>query len=156
MFSKSFQALIVVLFVFFLTLPAEAQKACFTREARAELSGPPKFIDSLNPDMTQCLVITPAGVRGWALPAVDSDGRAKPINCVANKKLVEGAGRTPKFYCSAPGAVDEHGEPIRYKVKPHFKGQSPDRGMARCMVSFCLQDFPKRLVSSPTTSGSPM
>jgi hypothetical protein len=85
-----------------------------------------------------------AGPRVGA-PTVDANGLAAPINCVANKKPNEGTGTTPKFHCSVPRVVDEHGELIRYKVKPHFKGQSKDKRNGEIYGEFLSSRFSKAL-----------
>ena len=56
-----------------------------------------------------------------------------------------GAGTTPKFHCSVPGNVDEDGQLIRYKVKPHFKGQAPDRRNGEIQGEFLSSRFSKAL-----------
>jgi len=76
---------------------------------------------------------------------VDSAGLARPINCVANKDLTPGAGTTPKFHCSVPGVVDDDGELIRYKVKPHFKGQAREKRNGEIYGEFLSSRFSKAL-----------
>jgi hypothetical protein len=61
------------------------------------------------------------------------------------KKENEGTGTTPKFYCSVPGAVDEDGEPVRYKIKPHFKGQSKEKRNGEVYGEFLSSRFSKAL-----------
>ena len=84
------------------------------------------------------------GARTGAL-RVDPSGRALPINCVANKDPTPGAGTTPKFHCSIPGVVDSGGDLIRYKVKPHFKGQSRDKKNGEIYGEFLSSRFSKAL-----------
>ena len=76
---------------------------------------------------------------------MNSDGRAKPFNCVAAKKENEGTGTTPKFYCTVAGVVDNDSEPIRYKIKPHFKGQSKDKRNGEIYGEFLSSRFSKAL-----------
>jgi hypothetical protein len=64
---------------------------------------------------------------------------------VANKDESPGAGTTPKFHCSVPGVTDEDGNLIRYKVKPHFKGQSPDKRNGEIYGEFLSSRFSKAL-----------
>jgi hypothetical protein len=78
-------------------------------------------------------------------PPVDSNGLAKPLNCVANKDESPGAGTTPKFHCSVPGVTDGDGDLIRYKIKPHFKGQQKDRRNGEIYGEFLSSRFSKAL-----------
>jgi hypothetical protein len=84
------------------------------------------------------------GARPGA-PQVNAEGLAAPINCVANKKPIEGSGTTPKFHCSVTGVVDEDGELIRYKIKPHFKGQSREKRNGEIYGEFLSSRFSKAL-----------
>jgi hypothetical protein len=84
---------------------------------------------------------TPANGPRRGPPPVDENGRAKPVNCVANKDESPGAGTTPKFYCSVQGVTDQDGNLIRYKVKPHFKGQSPDKRNGEVYGEFLSSRF---------------
>ena len=143
--SKLFQTFVVLLFLFVLTLPASAQKACFTSEARAQAERTAKVWQEPDPGYDPVLGYNTNGGPRVGAPAVDADGRAKPFNCVASKKGNEGTGTTPKFYCSAPGMVDEDGEPIRYKIKPHFKGQSKDKRNGEIYGEFLSSRFSKAL-----------
>ena len=145
MINKLSQALIVVAVVFILSLPAAAQKACFTSTARAEAERTARVYQEPDPGYNPVLGFNPnVGFRAGA-PAVDSNGRGLVFNCVADKKGKEGTGTTPKFYCSVPGVVDENGEPLRYKVKPHFKGQSPDKRNGEIYGEFLSSRFSKAL-----------
>ena len=145
MFSKLFQAFIVLLVVLFLTLPAAAQKACFTSEARAQAEQTAKVYQAPDPGYDPVLGYNrDKGPRAGA-PAVTSVGRAAAFNCVANKKVNEGTGTTPKFYCSVPGVVDDGGELVRYKIKPHFKGQSSDKRNGEVYGEFLSSRFSKAL-----------
>ena len=78
-------------------------------------------------------------------PQVDSAGLASPISCVANKDPSPGAGTTPKFHCSVPAVVDDDGDLIRYKVKPHFKGQARDKRNGEIYGEFLSSRFSKAL-----------
>ncbi|MGH9958234.1 MAG: hypothetical protein ACREBC_14070, partial [Pyrinomonadaceae bacterium] len=78
-------------------------------------------------------------------PPVEANGFARLITCVANKDPSPGAGTTPKFHCSVPGVVDEDGDLIRYKVKPHFKGQSPEKRNGEVYAEFLSSRFSKAL-----------
>jgi hypothetical protein len=76
---------------------------------------------------------------------VDANGRAKVFNCVANKDEKPGAGTTPKFHCSVAGVKDDDGNLIRYKIKPHFKGQTPDKRNGEIYGEFLSSRFSKAL-----------
>jgi hypothetical protein len=145
MFRMPIQALIFILLYIFLASPAAAQKSCFTLEARELAERTAKVFTAPDPGYDPVLGFNPkAGPRVGA-PTVDSDGLAAPINCVANKKPNEGTGTTPKFHCSVPGVVDESGDLIRYKVKPHFKGQSKDKRNGEIYGEFLSSRFSKAL-----------
>lgn len=124
---------------------AKAQKSCFTAEARAEAERTAKVWQQPDPGYDPVLGYNPKGPRRVGAPPVDSNGLALPIRCMANKDPNPGAGTTPKFHCSVPGVVDEDGELIRYKVKPHFKGQSPDKRNGEIYGEFLTSRFSKAL-----------
>ena len=84
--GKLFQAFVLLLFLFVLTLPAAAQKACFTSEARAQAERTAKVWRQPDPGYDPVLGYNPTSGPRIGSPAVDSDGRAKPLNCVASKK----------------------------------------------------------------------
>src|SRR4029453_13453581 len=114
MSSKLIQGLILLTILSLLALPAAAQKSCFTSAARAQAEQTAKVWQAPDPDYDPVLGYNPnSGPRAGA-PAVDPPGGARPLSCVATKKVNEGTGTTPKFYCSVAGTVDEDGEPIRY------------------------------------------
>ena len=136
---------ILSLFLMPAAAAAQTQQSCFTAEARAQAERSAKVWRAPDPGYNPVLGFNPsAGPRNGS-PPVDDDGLAKPINCVANKDLTPGSGTTPKFYCSVPGNVDEDGELIRYKVKPHFKGQSKDKMNGEIFGEFLSSRFSKAL-----------
>jgi hypothetical protein len=145
MLSKLYQILIVLGLFVILTSPATAQKSCFTSEARADAERTAKVYAEPDPGYDPVLGYNPTTGPRVGAPTVDSDGLAAPVNCVANKKVNEGTGTTPKFYCSAPNVVDEDGQLIRYKVKPHFKGQSKDKRNGEIYGEFLSSRFSKAL-----------
>lgn len=122
-----------------------AQKSCFTAEARAQAERSAKVWREPDPGYEPALGYNPASGPRRGSPPVDDNGLARPINCVANKDLTPGAGTTPKFHCSVPGNVDDNGELIRYKIKPHFKGQSPDKRNGEIYGEFLSSRFSKAL-----------
>jgi hypothetical protein len=137
-----------VLFILSIGLPATAQEkkeSCFTAEARATAERSAKVWSEPDPDYDPVLGFNPTkGARAGALP-VDANGLALPLKCVANKDLSKGAGTTPKFHCSVPGVVDDDGDLIRYKVKPHFKGQSKEKRNGEIYGEFLSSRFSKAL-----------
>jgi hypothetical protein len=145
---QSFVVPALLLFIFSLALLVAAQeksKHCFTKEARAEAERAAKVWQEPDPGYDPVLGFNPAqATRAGALP-VDSSGLAMPLKCVADPKPDKGTGTTPKFYCSVPGVVDQDGDLIRYKVKPHFKGQSKDKRNGEIYGEFLSSRFSKAL-----------
>jgi hypothetical protein len=139
------QFLIFPLLLLFLTLPANAQQRCFTSEARALAEAKAKVWQEPDPDYDPVLGYNPnTGPRTGALK-VDSAGLTEAITCTANKDPTKGAGTTPKFHCSIAGVVDEDGDLIRYKVKPHFKGQAREKRNGEIYGEFLSSRFSKAL-----------
>jgi hypothetical protein len=129
----------------FLVLPSAAQESCFTAEARALAERTAKVWHEPDPDYDPVLGYNPREGPRRGAPPVDSNGLAKPINCFANKDQSKGAGTTPKFHCSVQGVVDGDGDLIRYKVKPHFKGQSRDKRNGEIYGEFLSSRFSQAL-----------
>ena len=141
-----FLILLVVSVVLFLgSSPLQAQEkgeqACFTRAERDRAEQTAKVYRAPDPGYDPVLGYNPANGPRRGAPPVDENGLAKPINCVANKDENPGAGTTPKFHCSVQGVTDENGTLIRYKVKPHFKGQSPDKRNGEVYGEFLSSRF---------------
>jgi hypothetical protein len=129
-----------------LTWPAGAQQqACFTAEERSRAEQTAIVYRTPDPGYDPVLGYSPAKGPRPGAPPVDANGVAKPINCVANKDESPGAGTTPKFHCSVQGVTDEDGTLIRYKIKPHFKGQSPDKRNGEIYGEFLSSRFSKAL-----------
>ena len=138
--------LLLILFVAaVLAWPAGAQQkqACFTADERARAEQTAKVYRTPDPGYDPVLGYNPANGPRHGSPPVDDNGRARAINCVANKDDSPGAGTTPKFHCSVAGVTDEEGNLIRYKVKPHFKGQSPDKRNGEIYGEFLSSRFSK-------------
>jgi len=133
--------LLTFLVVVFVVPPAGAQQACFTAEERARAEQTAKVYRTPDPGYDPVLGYNPAKGPRPGAPPVDEHGRAKPINCVANKDESPGAGTTPKFHCSVAGVKDEDGNLVRYKVKPHFKGQSRDKRNGEIYGEFLSSRF---------------
>lgn len=138
---------VLLLFVAVVTLAprTRAQQACFTSQERARAEQTAKVYRAPDPGYDPVLGYNPANGPRQGAPPVDDNGLAKPINCVANKDEKPGAGTTPKFHCSVPGVTDEDGNLVRYKVKPQFKGQSPDKRNGEIYGEFLSSRFSKAM-----------
>lgn len=132
-----------MLFVILVAPHVAAQQACFTSQERARAEQTAKVYRTPDPGYDPVLGFNPAKGPRRGAPRVDASGLAKPINCVANKDESPGAGTTPKFHCSVPGNTDADGNLIRYKIKPHFKGQSPDKRNGEVYGEFLSSRFSK-------------
>src|ERR1041384_1667175 len=138
--------LFLTLFALFLLVPqARAQQACFTAEERARAEQTARVYRAPDPGYDPVLGYNPEKGPRHGAPPVDDNGLAKAMNCVANKDEKPGAGTTPKFHCSVAGVTDEEGNLIRYKIKPHFKGQSPDKRNGEVYGEFLSSRFSKAL-----------
>lgn len=122
-----------------------AQQACFTSAERDRAVQTAKVYRTPDPGYDPALGYNPATGPRRGAPPVDENGRAKPINCVANKDDSPGAGTTPKFHCSVQGVTDEENQLIRYKIKPHFKGQSLDKRNGEIYGEFLSSRFSQAL-----------
>ena len=137
--------LLVILSIAFPVAAQEKGKSCFTAEVREMAERTAKVWQEPDPDYDPVLGLNPTkGARAGAL-AVDSAGLATKLNCTANKDLNKGSGTTPKFHCSVAGVIDEDGELIRYKVKPHFKGQAREKRNGEIYGEFLASRFSKAL-----------
>lgn len=136
---------IIFVTALFLALPAAAQQPCFTAEARARAEQTARVYRTPDPGYDPVLGYNPTRGPRRGAPPVNSDGFGKPINCVANKDTTPGAGTTPKFHCSVPGVTDGDGDLIRYKVKPHFKGQAREKKNGEIYAEFLSSRFSKAL-----------
>lgn len=124
---------------------AQQQQACFSADERARAEQTAIVYRAPDPGYDPVLGYNPATGPRRGAPPVDRNGLAKPINCVANKDEKPGAGTTPKFHCSVPGVTDDEGNLIRYKIKPHFKGQSTDKRNGEIYGEFLSSRFSKAL-----------
>ena len=129
----------------FCTCSVAAQQTCFTAEERERAERTAKVWRTPDPGYDPVLGYNPANGPRSGAPEVDSNGHGKPINCVANKDESPGAGTTPKFHCSVQGVKDEDGELIRYKIKPHFKGQALNMRNGEIYGEFLSSRFSKAL-----------
>lgn len=142
-----------ILFLLLLTFAVAAaplvvqnkEKSCFTKQARAEAERSAIVWRAPDPGYDPVLGYNPKKPpRRGALP-VDANGFARPLQCAANKDPDPGAGTTPKFHCSVTGVVDNDGELIRYKIKPHFKGQTKEKRNGEIYGEFLSSRFSKAL-----------
>jgi hypothetical protein len=140
-----FPSLLICFTALLIVQPATAQQACFSAAERARAEQTAKVYFTPDPGYDPVLGYNPANGPRRGAPPLDADGRAKPVNCVANKDESPGAGTTPKFHCSVAGVTDEHGNLIRYKIKPHFKGQSRDKRNGEIYGEFLSSRFSKAL-----------
>ncbi|MDQ1639163.1 MAG: hypothetical protein QOF62_2502 [Pyrinomonadaceae bacterium] len=145
MFRKIIPAFIFGLLFILSARPAAAQKSCFTEDARDVAERTAKVYRQPDPGYDPVLGYNPTAGPRVGAPAVSADGLAVGITCVASPKKDEGSGTTPKFYCTVAGVVDEDGDPIRYKIKPHFKGQTPDKRNGEVYGEFLSSRFSKAL-----------
>lgn len=136
-------SVIVFCALLFLVPHAIAQQSCFSAEERERAEKTAKVWRAPDPGYDPVLGYDPAKGPRRGAPPVKSDGLANPINCVANKDETPGAGTTPKFHCSVAGVTDGDGQPIRYKVKPHFKGQSREKRNGEIYGEFLSSRFSK-------------
>ena len=145
MLRKSSPLFILPVLLLFAASPAAAQKACFTQEARAQAERSAKVWQEPDPGYDPVLGYNPEQGPRPGAPEVDENGVGKPFKCAANKDPSPGAGTTPKFHCSVEGVVEEDGDLLRYKVKPHFKGQSKDKRNGEIYGEFLSSRFSKAL-----------
>lgn len=145
MFSRWSLLAVIVLILIGITPVAAQQQSCFTQEERAKAERSAKVWREPDPGYDPVLGFNPSKGPRRGSPPVDANGIAAPINCVANKDMNPGAGTTPKFHCSVPGNVDGDGDLIRYKVKPHFKGQSREKRNGEIYGEFLTSRFSKFL-----------
>jgi hypothetical protein len=144
--NSNWIAPLLLLFITGLVAPrVAAQQACFSSQERARAEQTAKVYRAPDPGYDPVLGYNPANGPRRGAPPIDDKGLAKSINCVANKDEKPGAGTTPKFHCSVQGNTDDDGNLIRYKIKPHFKGQSPDKRNGEIYGEFLSSRFSKAL-----------
>ena len=137
--------LLTIFAALLLVQPAVAQQMCFTSAERARAEQTAKVYRTPDPAYDPVLGYNPATGPRRGAPPVNDNGLAKPMRCTANKDDKPGAGTTPKFHCSVAGVNDDDGNLIRYKVKPHFKGQSPDKRNGEIYGEFLSSRFSQAL-----------
>lgn len=127
------------------TAQKKTQESCFTSEARANAERTARVWHEPDPGYDPVLGYNPTNGPRIGAPPVNAEGLASPIVCVANKDETKGSGTTPKFHCSVAGVVDEDGQLVRYKVKPHFKGQERDKRNGEIYGEFLSSRFSQAL-----------
>lgn len=142
---KSIPPLLFFIAALLLVPVARSQQVCFTAAERARAEQTARVYRAPDPGYDPVLGYNPNKGPRRGAPPVNANGLAKPITCVANKDENPGAGTTPKFHCSVPGVTDEDGNLIRYKIKPHFKGQSADKRNGEIYGEFLSSRFSKAL-----------
>lgn len=140
-----FPSLLILLGAFLLAPSAQAQETCFTEAERSRAEQTAKVYRAPDPGYDPVLGYSPSEGPRKGAPPVDANGLTKPINCVANKDPNPGSGTTPKFHCSIRGITDSDGDLMRYKVKPHFKGQGRERRNGEIYGEFLSSRFSKAL-----------
>jgi hypothetical protein len=139
------QSLLLVFAVFFVAPQIRAQQVCFSAAERARAEQTARVYRAPDPGYDPVLGYNPGKQPRRGALEVDANGLAKPISCVANKDETKGAGTTPKFHCSIPGVTDGDGNLIRYKIKPHFKGQAIEKRNGEIYGEFLSSRFSKAL-----------
>lgn len=137
--------LLICFVALFFAPNTQAQQVCFSAQERARAEQTARVYRAPDPGYDPVLGYNPARGARRGAPPVDANGLARKFNCVANKDEKPGAGTTPKFHCSVAGVTDEDGNLIRYKIKPHFKGQSPDKRNGEIYGEFLSSRFSKAL-----------
>ncbi|MFN2502591.1 MAG: hypothetical protein ABR530_11375 [Pyrinomonadaceae bacterium] len=146
MTSRLLRLVFLSFFVFALLIPVAAQqqaRACFRTQARDEAVRTAKVWMAPDPGYDPVLGYNPSTGPRRGAPKVDDNGLAAAILCSANPDPRPGEGRTPKFHCSVEGMTDDDGDLVRFKVKPHFKGQSRDRRNGEIQGDFLSSRFSK-------------
>lgn len=115
--------------------------SCFTADARANAERSAKVYHEPDPNYDPVLGYDTTVSPRPGSPPVDPNGVTKPVQCRADPKGKVGSGTTPKFYCAVQGNVDEKGKLVRYKIKPHFKGQTPDKRNGEVYGEFLSSRF---------------
>lgn len=142
----SILAVVVVLLVApAINAQQKKEQACFTQAEKDRAEKTAKVYQAPDPGYDPVLGYNPANGPRKGAPPVDNNGLAKPVNCVAKRDESPGSGTTPKFFCSVPGNTDDDGKLVRYKIKPHFKGQSPEKRNGEVFGEFLSSRFSKAM-----------
>ena len=136
---------LLALFAWPTTAQKKSKEACFTAEARATAERTAKVWHEPDPGYDPVLGHNPTNGPRTGAPPVNAEGLASPIVCAANPDKTKGSGTTPKFHCSVAGVVEKDGDLVRYKVKPHFKGQGRDMRNGEVYGEFLSSRFSQAL-----------
>lgn len=115
--------------------------ACFSKQVRTEAERTARVYHEPDAGYDPVLGYSPSTGPHRGAPPIDANGLALPFACKANVKDDLGPGTLPKFYCSVEGTTDEDGKLIRYKIKPHFKGPSPEKRNGEVYGEFLSSRF---------------
>ncbi|PWT89658.1 MAG: hypothetical protein C5B55_11015 [Blastocatellia bacterium] len=138
-------ALLAILLFTLCVAPIASAQPCFSAAERERAEKTARVYREPDPNYNPVLGYNTSKGPRKGSPPVGQDGVALPVTCVAMRNESPGSGTTPKFYCTVPGNVDDNGEPVRYKVKPHFKGQSPDKRNGEVYGEFLSSRFSKAM-----------
>ena len=143
-FNRNLFAAVLLLLISATAFPQKGGKKCFGSAAKTSALSAVRVW--MQPDASYDPVVGygSEGPRRGAPPSDDS-GRTLPLVCSANPKTDAGGGTTPKFYCSVAGVTDNDGDLIRYKIKPHFKGQTREKRNGEIYGEFLSSRFSKAL-----------
>lgn len=119
------------------------KKPCFLPAVKAEAERSARLWQEPDPGYDPVTGFDPAAGPRIGAPALGENGLVQAITCRANKDLTPGSGTTPKFHCSVQGVTDADGDLVRYKVKPHFKGQSREKRNGEIYGEFLSSRFSK-------------
>lgn len=139
--DNPFKKFVLSLSLIFLAIPVGAQKKCFSSEARKLAEQTAKLWHEPDPNYDPVLGYSSSNGARRGAPPAGADGLSAPITCTANPKSEKGPGTTPKFYCSVEGVTGADGKPIRYKIKPQFKGSAKEKRNGEIYGEFLASRF---------------
>lgn len=139
--NRPFEKFVLSLCLLLLAIPAGAQKKCFSSEARKLAERNARLWHEPDAGYDPVLGYSSVGGARTGAPPSDGEGISAPITCTANPKKEKGPGTTPKFYCSVDGVAGADGKPIRYKIKPQFKGSEKEKRNGEIYGEFLASRF---------------
>jgi hypothetical protein len=116
---------------------AQKQKPCYAGNARVGA----RVYKAPDTDFDPVLGYSRSAGPREGSPAVDANGMALPVKCMAAPRTKQGKGTTPKFYCTPQGADRD----VVYKVKPQFKGSAPEKRNGEIYGEFLSSRFSKAM-----------
>lgn len=114
---------------------AQKQKPCYAANARVGA----RVYKTPDADFDPVLGYSRSAGPRQGSPAVDANGMALPVKCMAAPRTTQGKGTTPKFYCTPQGSD------VVYKVKPQFKGSAPGKRNGEIYGEFLSSRFSKAM-----------